>query len=275
MKFCVATFLVSFATILVPILAGELYNLCRGTIGSSGTKISYKLHTYIGKNERCVWIVGINSAETYGLSVERVGSFGGREVTGACVSKVNGEVEVIQYGILDNIGWNKLRTPCYILVITLFSGDNPGDSKGFSMTITAYYGSTPVSSESIKRVFHMNQLLISHPPNGQTNYKDNELSIYIFSTTPGPYNPRRANLVTYIRKKLEGSCLDHLVVYKLRTTNSRSNAWTSNTTRGADKICEESPNKMWANDDMIMVIFKSDGSVTYDGFNLLHANVDL
>ncbi|ODM89638.1 Procollagen C-endopeptidase enhancer 1 [Orchesella cincta] len=274
MRFTITLFLLG--TFFVPIFSQSTISTCGGVINTSGSTISYKLFDLISKNERCVWTVRVANAATYTLNVVRMGSWDGREVTGACISiDSEGKTEVYQYGILDSKGPKELRNPCHILVITLYSGEETSDGKGFSMRITATTGSSRVSSNSRQMVVNHEEGAIQHPPTGRSEYSDNEISTFIFIPPTNFYNSKRVTLVTFVMNSLEGtSCYDYVLVYKLRTKD-RDSSWEGSQSKDVDKICGDTSYKLWASDDVIMVIFRSDGSNSNAGFSILHADLPM
>ncbi|CAL8146265.1 unnamed protein product [Orchesella dallaii] len=274
MKLILLIVVIFIETLVHQVSSQQTIYSCGGVVIEAST-ISYKLNEEIAHEERCVWTVRIRNAVSYSLNVHRVGSWSGREVTGACISiESDGTTGVHQYGVLDDKGTTQLRTPCHVLIITLYFMGGPQIGKGFSMTITPTFDSYKVSHDSQHYVINTNEGAFAHPPAGTATYSDNELSTFIFVPPGNLHDPNKITSLTFIKNSLEGeSCFDHLLVFKLRYREGRDNAWSSKQLKDVDKICGDTPYITWAHDDLIMVIFRSDGSVNNAGFTLLYADL--
>ncbi|CAL8130008.1 unnamed protein product [Orchesella dallaii] len=250
-----------------------LFVACGGVLNASTTAIAYKPDDSISPNERCVWT--ITSADTRGYSLE-VLSFGLQPqpgetgVTATCIFNYY-TADVLNVQILQ-AGAVELDSTCSVLVITYYSGPNPGNSRGFVMLYTSTPGKNYfISPNSMQYVINDKEGFIRYPSTTCATYTEDELSTFVFSFPENTtYHPNRKSLVTYSLNSLGENCHGTIEVIKF----SPEFGWVFNTSIPEDFICDDVQFRSWAIDDLLMLVFRSGTGSGY-GFHLTYSSISL
>ncbi|CAL8130010.1 unnamed protein product [Orchesella dallaii] len=252
------------------VLEEPLYVSCGGVLNTSTATISYKPDSSISPNERCVWTIRSAATRGYSLDVLSFGLQSQPEETGVVATCIRSDIELLPSVEIFGTGAVTLSSVCPILVITYYSGENVDNSTGFAVTYNSISGSTGVSSGSRQYISNGDEGYVRHPSTACTTYTNLEVSSFIFMPPDNIHNPDKKSSVTYTLNSLEeDGCIDNLRVFRF----SPSIGWLHNYSIPEDYICGNTTFKSWAIDDMLMLIFRSDVSDVYNGFQLTYTNL--
>ncbi|CAL8130012.1 unnamed protein product [Orchesella dallaii] len=248
------------------VLEEPQYVACGGVLTASSTFISYKPATTISPNERCVWTIRSPDAVGYSLDIltfalePQPGETG---LTASCLRNNSISLSTVDIKASGLVSLNA----CPILILTFFSGENILNSKGFVIIYESISGgNSGVSQNSLQYVTNGEKGLIRYPSTVCSTYTNFEVSSFVFTPPGNKYNPARKSLVTFTLNSFEGNCFDNIRVFRF----SPSSGWTHNESIAGDYICDDTEMESWAVDDMLMLIFRSDSSITSLGFHLTY-----
>ncbi|CAL8136237.1 unnamed protein product [Orchesella dallaii] len=266
------TFLVSVSSQSAPrpvVLYAEypVNSNCGGVLTSEYSAIAYKTDVNVSSNERCVWTISTPSALGYTLDVLSLGlqlQTGQTGITATCLSRTTTALTSVS---INGTGGVNLLFSCNTLILTFFSGSS-SPSRGFILMYKASRGSVSISSASKHYlVAGSQQPHIRYPLSAEANYTNNELSTFVFPPPSNLYSTSRKTLVAYARNRLEGTgCADIIRLYRF----SPSTAWTHTT-----NLCGSTESAQWTNNDAMLAVFRSDGSIVNRGFHIARTDLPL
>ncbi|ODM89279.1 hypothetical protein Ocin01_17403 [Orchesella cincta] len=186
-------------------------------------------------------------------------------ITATCMSKyAANRVYNTTHHEINGTGIATLNSNCNVLVLTYFTGENIENSQGFSMVYTSISGSNELISGTSKHyVVNSAEGDLRHPLSVKEQYSNLELSTFVFAPVENAYSPNTKTVIRYVLDDLEHWCSDFLDVLKFHPATT----WTL-----SHRACNETIYERFESDDMIMVVFISDASVTGHGFHLIHSH---
>ncbi|CAL8145646.1 unnamed protein product [Orchesella dallaii] len=242
------------------------YLSCGGELNETYGTIVYKTDVSVFQNERCVWTIRNANAVSYSLDVLTYGLqpvAGDIGIEATCISKVGSRDVTISRTSIVQQGVVNLGSPCHLLLITYYSGENIQNSRGFAMLYTAVTGSSGISADSRHHMVNTVQGHVRHPLDVEMTYTSNEISTFTFAPLDNIHNPETKTVVSFVEDGLEAGCYDYLMLFQF----SPATGWSSD-----HSLCSGTGYEKWESDDMIMAVFITDGSNVGRGFHLVHSH---
>ncbi|ODM89202.1 hypothetical protein Ocin01_17480 [Orchesella cincta] len=222
-----------------------------------GGGIAYKAFEPISENERCVWTIRAGIVKGFTLNVLNIGisnSTTDTQVIASCLRHQAGPTYFLlnQTGSVNGVGG------CDVLVITLASGRDVGNSSGFVLEYSVLRNST-LSLESQDYIIKAEEAAIIRYPSPALEYTNFEFTTFTILPNLGS----KTNVI-YFRNSLEGTtCLDNLRIYRFNASSEVPTKWQYD-----GIICGQIPSNVIINDDLILITFNSDISRVGSGFEL-------
>jgi len=241
----------------VGITLGQNETSCGSVIETEfpGT-ISYKVGVPYGQNERCVFTIRIPRSSGFNFELVESGISEDAPNDGLSLSIFglnNPPLRSTQFmktkGVITMTGGN-------MVIITFMTSNSTGT--GFTLNYN-FQGTSPGISLQSRDFIHevINNGTQDYPDHGG-NYADNEVSSFIFAPPQFNLNAESRIRVTWTKYSMEGGCQDQVFMYRFYPDARDGWSWF-------ESYCPASP-RTTSHTDMILMVFRTDGSVVGRGF---------
>ncbi|ODM98506.1 Protein translocase subunit SecA [Orchesella cincta] len=235
------------------------------TQNSTRGGIAYKAFDPLEPNSRCVWTIRGGNSVGFTASVLKIRSDSSDQDVQVIVTCLRHQDTPSRHIHLNQSGPVNGLEMCNMLVITLYSGLNVGNSTGFILEYEAL-GEGTLSSKSKDYIFGAEGLGFIRYPESVTDQYDNfELSTFVFVPENNIHVEGSNADILYHRNSLESYfCHDNVNVYRF-ISNLTVPTW-----QYEGRICGDTESDVIKHYDMIMLTFDSDYSNTGSGFQLAY-----